>query len=283
MVDGFRPETLKEALELRARHDCLPIAGGTDLMVQKARGFGLKPDFEKPLLFVGHLPELQQLQCEDGQLHIGAAVLLTDLILDNRIPEALKLALRLMASPPSRNLASIGGNICNASPAGDTLPYFYAVDAELILKSNRAERRLPVADFITGPKQNNLRSDELLTTIIIPERAYDVIYYNKVGQRKGMSLTKAAFLGLADIENGRISEIRITFGSVAPTIVRSRKIEAWIAGKRITEMAAAVPDIWKRYAPLIRPIDDARSSAAYRKKVSLRLLDDFIQKIIEEK
>jgi len=279
MVDGFRPADLQEALEFRARHPSIPIAGGTDLMVQKARGFGLKPDFNKPLLFIGHLRKLRQISVRDGNIHIGAGVLLSELIINDKISEALKMAVRQMASPPSRNLATIGGNICNASPAGDTLPYLYAVDAKLILKSVSSERIIHIGKFITDPKQNTLEHDELLTEIIIPNKIFNVSYYKKVGQRKGMSLTKASFQGLADIKNSNVLDIRIAFGSVAPIIVRSREIEASIIGKPVSEINAAVPEILKKYATLIRPIDDARSTAVYRKKVSLRLLEDFLWKL----
>ncbi|MCD6440748.1 MAG: FAD binding domain-containing protein [Candidatus Marinimicrobia bacterium] len=279
MVEGFRPADLREALEFRSQHPSIPIAGGTDLMVQKARGFALKPDFDKPLLFIGHLPDLQQIIVENRQVHIGAGVLLSDLIKSDKIPAVFKEAISLMASPPSRNIATIGGNICNASPAGDTLPYLYAVDAILVLKSSQAERKIPVGVFITNPGKTDLASDEILTEIIIPDKKFGVSYYRKVGTRKGMSLSKASFTGLADIENSNVTDIRIAFGSVAPTIVRSRKIEASIIRKPVSEIKTAVPEIVKKYAPLIRPIDDARSSAAYRKKVSLRLLEDFLRNL----
>ena len=279
MVDGFRPETLKEALEIRARHDCLPIAGGTDLMVQRARGFGLKPDFEKPPLFIGHLPELQQINHENGQIHIGACALLTDLLHHQNIPEIFKEILNLMASPPSRNLASIGGNICNASPAGDTLPYFYALNARLVLQNASGERIVPITEFITGPKQTGLKKEELLTIILIPQEKFSITFYRKIGQRRGMSLTKAAFLGLANLENGKVSDVRMAFGSVAPTVVRSHEIEKIIIGKSVTDVPKIMPEMSQRYAALIQPIDDARSTAIYRKKVSLRLLDDFLKKL----
>jgi CO/xanthine dehydrogenase FAD-binding subunit len=94
-----------------------------------------------------------------------------------------------------------------------------------------------------------------------------------------MSLSKASFTGLADIENEKITDIRIAFGSVAPTIVRSREIEAGIIRKPVSEINNAIPEILKKYAPLIQPIDDARSSATYRKQVSLRLLENFLMKL----
>jgi len=279
MVEGFRPKNLREALEIRAKQSSIPLAGGTDLMVQKARGFGLKPDFNKPLLFVGHLRELRQILARDGKIRIGTGVLLNELLKNGKIPEVLKMAVRKIASPPSRNLATIGGNICNASPAGDTLPYLYAVDAILVLKNSQTKRKISVEEFITGPGKTILKSDELLTEIIIPDKVFSINYYKKVGTRKGMSLSKASFTGLADIENKKITDIRIAFGSVAPTIVRSREIEASIIGKPVSEIKAAIPEILKKYAILIRPIDDARSSAAYRKQVSLRLFEDFLMRL----
>ena len=180
-----------------------------------------------------------------------------------------------MASPPSRNLASIGGNICNASPAGDTLPYLYAMDAQVVLQSTDGERIIPIAGFITGPKQTDLKNSELLTKIIIPQTEFDINMYRKIGQRKGMSLTKAAFLGMANVADGKIQDIRIAFGSVAPTVVRSGEIEQSIVGKSTKDIVKNISEISRQYAALIRPIDDARSSAAYRKKVSLRLLEEF--------
>jgi CO/xanthine dehydrogenase FAD-binding subunit len=279
MVEGFRPADLQEALEFRAKYPSIPIAGGTDLMIQKARGFALKPDFDKPLLFIGHLRELRQISVRNGNIHIGAGVLLSELLKNGKIPKSLKMAVRQMASPPSRNLATIGGNICNASPAGDTLPYLYAADAFLVLKSKLAERKIPIDEFIKGPRKTILKSDELLTEIIIPDKVFSANYYKKVGTRKGMSLSKASFTGLADIENEKITDIRIAFGSVAPTIVRSREIEASIIGKPVSEIITAIPEIVKKFAPLIQPIDDARSSATYRKQVSLRLLENFLMKL----
>ncbi len=279
MVDGFRPRTLQEALKIRLQHDCLPIAGGTDLMVQKARGFGLKPGFEQPLLFIGHLEELQGIYVDDGKLRIGTGVLLSDLLKSAQVPKIFRDAVALMASPPSRNLASIGGNLCNASPAGDTLPFLYAVDAELVLKSFTTKRIVPIREFITGPKTTDLKTNELLTEIIISNKTFDVNYYKKVGQRKGMSLTKASFLGLANIEHDNVTDIRIAFGSVAPTIVRSRETEKKIIGESVKQALKILPEISSDYAKLIRPIDDARSSAAYRKRVSLNLLNTFLKSL----
>jgi len=276
MVDGYRPETLIEALKIRKETDCLPLAGGTDLMVQKARGTGLGPGFEKPLLFVGHLPELRRIEKKEGFIHIGPAVLLTEILQHPLVPETLKKAVALMASPPSRHLATLGGNICNASPAGDTLPFLYAADAEILLENHAFERRLAIEDFITGPKQTDLKPDELLTDIIIPDIDIPLTYYKKVGQRRGMSLTKASFHGLAEVLDGYVEDLRMAFGSVAPTVVRSRDIENSFMGESVQVLKSRLQEMWELYDPLIQPIDDARSSAEYRKNVCFNILKDFL-------
>ena len=185
-----------------------------------------------------------------------------------------------MASPPTRNLATIGGNLCNASPAGDTLPYLYAVDAKVELQCEGNSRIMPIAEFITAPKTTILQENELLTNIIVPNKEFDINVYRKLGQRKGMSLTKASFHGLADISEGIITDIRIAFGSVAPMIIRSRDFEAKIIGKNIESINKIIAEILDDYAKLIKPIDDARSSAKYRKEVSLRMLEDFLRRLI---
>lgn len=276
MVKGIRPANIKEALVFLSQEPCTIMAGGTDLMVQKARGFALPPGFDKPLLFIDHLVELKKIYKKDGQIHIGAGAILTDMLYNKNIPGIFKEIVIQMASPPTRNMASIGGNICNASPAGDTLPYLYAVDAEVILESLNERRCIKIEEFIVAPKKTCIRPDELLTDIIIPEKEYTINSYRKLGQRKGMSLTKASFLGMADIDNNIIKDIRIALGSVAPFIVRSKKIENQMVGKEIETVKKTTENILEKYGSLIKPIDDARSTADYRKKVSLRLIDDFI-------
>jgi xanthine dehydrogenase FAD-binding subunit len=279
MLDGYRPANLLEALNILAERECTPIAGGTDLMVQHARGTGVRPVFDKPLLFISHLKELQNIDVKNNTIYIGAAATLTQLLEHSHIPGIFKEILRQMAAAPTRHMATLAGNIDNASPAGDTLPYLYAIDAELVLRSRNGERILGVADYICGPKQTVRKKDELMTEIRIPLSAYNLQHYRKLGQRKGMSLTKASFLGLAKTTSGRIEDIRIALGSVAPQIVRSREIEQSLKEKTIPQVQKLKSGIIQDYAPLILPIDDARSTAHYRKQVSLRLIRDFIERL----
>jgi len=283
MVAGYRPEDLSEALQIRSQQATIPFAGGTDLMVQRARRAGLIPDFDKPALFLGHLTELQQLYRQKGKIHIGAGVTLNALLDSVFIPPILKEIVIRMASHPTRNLATIGGNICNASPAGDTLPYLVGVDVILILQNIKGIRDIPVTEFITGPGETSLQPDELLTEIVIPDKKYSLSYYKKVGTRRGMSLAKMSFLGLTDFDSGRVQDIRIAFGAVAPQVVRSAEIEKRIIGKTSEGVRSIKSDIAKEYDRLLQPIDDARSSRNYRRKVSLRLLNAFLEDILKRK
>jgi CO/xanthine dehydrogenase FAD-binding subunit len=282
MVDGFRPRDLGEALDILSRQACTVIAGGTDIMVQRQRGAGVLPDFRLPLLFIDHLGELQRIYRKDGEIRIGAAVRLSDMTEHPLIPPVLKTITGRIACPPTRHMATPGGNICNASPAGDTLPYLYAADAKLLLRSAGGERAVAVQDFITGVRRTQIREDELLTEIMIPQRRFTVNVYRKVGQRRGMSLSKLSFLGMADMRKDTLSSIRIALGAVAPVVVRDAAAEKMMEGKDRRELGEMRERILRRYGERIRPVDDARSTAAYRKHVALALTGDFLQQLCEK-
>ncbi|RKZ01452.1 MAG: hypothetical protein DRQ10_02065 [Candidatus Hydrothermota bacterium] len=276
MVNAYRPSTIDEALRIRNETKALPLAGGTDLMVRYKNWAGLPPKFSQPVMFVAHLHELKGIEVEGDELIIRSATTLTELLKDGRVPEVLKLAVKEMASPLVRNIATIGGNICNASPAGDTLPPLYALDAKVVLRSVEGERTVPIEDFITGPGQTVLKENEILCEIRIPMDEFDSIFYRKVGTRRANALSKVSFVGLKNLQGDRIDDIRIAFGAVAPTVVRSRDAEKMLKGIKIDEIEQIYPSIEAKYAELIRPIDDQRSTAEYRKIVSLRLLRFFL-------
>lgn len=282
MVDGLRPKNLNEALELLSKDEYTVMAGGTDLMVQRARGFALAPEFDKPLLFIEHLSELKKIYIENDEIHIGACAILTDIMQSEIVPPVFKEMIGKMASPPTRNMASLAGNICNASPAGDTLPYLYAVDAKIVLQSCDEKRTMLVSEFITAPKRTVLKANELVIDVIIPNKVYSYNVYRKLGQRKGMSLTKASLLGMADIEDGQILDIRIALGSVSAIIARSIEIEESLKNQSTEAVKNDVAIILAQYDHLIKPIDDARSTALYRKKVSLGMIADFLENLDKE-
>ena len=282
MSNGFIPQTLEEALEIMTANKVIPIAGGTDLMVKYRREGGISPQFENPLLFLNKIDPLKRIEINSKQLIIGSGVLLRDLIEDKRIPDVLSDTARQMAAVTTRNVATIGGNISNASPAADTLPFLYAADASIILQSADNVREMPIDNFVTGPGQTCRKSDELLVEIRIPLENFDVEYYRKVGTRKAMALSKIAFAGMASFTDGNLSDIRICLGAVAPTIVRRKELENRLKGLSKKEIEEILPEIRMGYEKYIQPINDARSSKEYRKTVSLDMIQAFIEeKIIE--
>lgn len=277
MSEGYIPKTLEEALEIRKSEKVIPIAGGTDLMVQHRREGGVAPRFEEPLLFLNKIEALKTLKTNEDKIVIGAGVLLNELVNNSHLPYIIRETARQMAAVTTRNVATIGGNICNASPAADTLPFLYAANATLVLQSADKRRAIPVEEFITGPGQSCLQSDELLIEVQIPRNDFDVEYFRKVGTRKAMALSKISFAGLAVFSEGKLSDVRIVLGAVAPKVVRDKALENSLKGLTKQEIKEKIPEIRNGYAKHIRPIDDARSSKEYRKAVSLDLIEVFIE------
>src|SRR5205085_1175113 len=224
VMDFFQPATWSEALEMKAAHpEAMPLAGGTDVMVE------LNLDHKRPpaILDLTRVQELTEWGSDDGLLRIGAGVTYTRLIeeLGHRLP-GLAIASRTVGSPQIRNRGTVGGNLGTASPAGDALPPLYAADAEVELESVAGTRRMPIVDFVTGPKRNALRPDELIGAVLVapaggPEQ------FAKIGTRNAMVIAVCS-LAL------RMSEGRVAacIGSAGPTPIRAREAEAFIAGER---------------------------------------------------
>lgn len=281
MVETYHPKKLEEALAIRNRVKTIVFAGGTDLMVKRKKWSGLLPEFQSSVLFINDLDELKKIKTENRFLRVGAGVTLSELLQDVQVPEVLKAAIREMASPAIRNLATMGGNICNASPAGDTLPVLYSIGASIVLKSMTGSRELAIDEFIKSPSVSVLKEDELLTEVIIPINCFNKAYFKKVGTRKANALSKMSFAGLAKVTENKVEDIGISFGAVGPTVVRVKEIEEKIKGKDLTQLASLIPDIAKLYEPFIKPIDDQRSKAFYRKTVSLRILEYFLNTLVK--
>lgn len=279
-VTAYRPVNLAEALRIRAAEHAIPMAGGTDLMVKSRRHSGLAPRFERPILFLGHLRELRYVRrYEEGELptlEIGAATTLADLLVAAETPVALKQAIAEMAAPAIRNVATLVGNVCNASPAGDTLPALYGFDAQVVLTRSQGERRVDIARFILGPGKADLRDDELVRAVWLSLLPFNRVHYRKVGARRANALSKLSFLGMARLQGDVVEDLRCALGAVAPTVVRCRALEARCIGLSRDELAAQRADLLAGYDPLIAPIDDQRSSAEYRRAVALRLLSQFL-------
>jgi CO/xanthine dehydrogenase FAD-binding subunit len=265
----MNPKTLAEALKAKSDSPSLiPYAGGTDWMVGRREA--------APLLFLNAVDELKKIEDSKDFLSIGACCTYTELLESKKLPGVLHQAIVEIASPAIRNMGTMGGNICNASPAGDTLPPLYALSARVRLASAKKTREIPLASFILGVREKDLAPNEILTAIILPKQDFTQSYYKKVGARSAVAISKVSFAAFKKIENGVVTAIPMAFGSVAATVVRSHQIESALIGKTPARLSAMSGEIAKMYEPLIVPIDDQRSTAVYRKKSCLALLTDFL-------
>ena len=276
MVNAFRPLSLREALDIRNVNETVVYAGGSDLMVRYRAWSGLTPRLPKPALMIGHLRELREIMVVDGTLEIGACCTLAEILSHRAVPGYVKLPLANMASPSIRNVATMGGNIGNASPAGDTLPMLYSLDARLTLQSLERVAVVNIADFITGPGQTILEDNQIVTRISIPLADFNRVYCRKVGTRRANSISKITVYAAARAGASAMEDVRISFGAMAPVVVRSREAESLLETLSPEECYERLEDVKACYLPLIRPIDDQRSTKEYRRRVAFRLLEDFL-------
>jgi CO/xanthine dehydrogenase FAD-binding subunit len=276
---SYRPKSLEEALSIRSRSGALPFAGGTDLMVRHRGYTGTGHRIPAELLFLDRVPELNGIRREGRELVIGAALPINDIIRHPDCPQPLTRALELHAAWAIRNRASLGGNIANASPAADSVPPLMVLDARLTLVSAGGSRTLEVADFATGPGRSVLADDEIIAEIRIPLPDADgepADYYRKAGTRRANALSRVSLAGLARIGSGGTggaapTDFRFAFGAVAPTVIRIPELEAAVVA------GAGIREARRIAEPHIVPIDDQRSTAAYRKAVALNGLEEFLR------
>jgi xanthine dehydrogenase FAD-binding subunit len=278
MVNSFRPMTLSEALDIRKNHNVMIFNGGSDLMVKYRCWSGLSADLPKDVLYIGHLNELKSIDINSSEILIGAAVSYAQFLKDSRLPIEFKHPIEQIGSVAIRNIGTLIGNICNASPAGDTLPMLYALDAKVVIMSTKSQRVVDIADFITGPGSTQLNHDEIVTRIIIPTKTYDRTFYRKVGTRKANAISKVSVFAVADIKENRIDDIRICIGSCGPTVIRARKIESSMINLSLSDLSLDIDRFLRMYDEKIVPIDDVRSTKIYRSKVACNLIKTFLTK-----
>ena len=273
------PENLEAAVSLLGSQSnaWLPIAGGTDLMVQFAAGTlrGRK------LVSIWNLPELRRVETFPSEVRIGGGCTYTDLreheVVEREFPMLAKAA-GWTGGIANQNRGTLGGNIVNASPAADSLPALLAYEAELILVSARGERRVPYTVFHTGYKTTLLAPGELIRAICIPRSfAWYVSYSRKVGTRSAQAVSKVCIAALGRVENGTIRDVRIALGSVAPVPIRLAQTERLLNGKALDPALALLAA--KTAAGEVQPIDDIRSTAKYRAAVVANLIVEFLGKL----
>jgi CO/xanthine dehydrogenase FAD-binding subunit len=255
------------------------VAGGTDLAVQIADGV-LSPSALVDITGIGALREIEA----DGEgLSIGSAVSIASIAGSGGLPRCLRQGAGAVGSPQIRNLGTIGGNVCNASPCGDTLAPLLALDARLELRSSGGVRTIDAKDFFTGPKKTVLRAGELLTRVLIGKPFLGGgSAFRKIGKRNGQAISQVN-VAVWVKTSGRgsvIEDARVVFGSVAPTPLRLRGAEAALRGERARggrlpgePLARALRSIEEE----IKPITDVRASVEYRRAVSGALFRDALE------
>jgi CO/xanthine dehydrogenase FAD-binding subunit len=271
------PSTLDAVLTQLAaepgRHT--PIAGGTELMVALNTGRLT----QHSLLSIQHLDELRFIRVEADAIHIGSGTTFTDIRRNAAIAGDLPLLIQAASwtgSVANQNRGTLGGNICNASPAADTPPALLAYGAMVTLISATGTRSMPYADFHLGYKRTALRPDELLHTIAVPRSFSGYRHYiRKVGTRNAQAISKVALAAVARMEGDRIADIRLGAASLADRPIRCSAAEAALLGKPIDE--STIRAARAALASEAKPIDDIRSTAKYRAAVAENLLEEFLR------
>ena len=264
----FEPRSLRDALRmLDAEGPLVPMAGCTDLYV--ALNFGTLDGTK--FLNLWELAELRRIAVRGDVLSIGALCTYTAIIesraVQARVP-MLAAASRQIGGVQIQNRGTIGGNIANASPAGDTLPVLAAADAIVVVKSSAGERRIPLTEFYAGYRKTVLAANELIVSVEIP-RIQGRQWFRKVGTRAAQSISKVVMAAVSGTRGKGQAAPRIALGSVAPTVIRLPLTEAALAS------GASITDAQRVLLDEIAPIDDVRSTAEYRRRVAANLLAGF--------
>jgi CO/xanthine dehydrogenase FAD-binding subunit len=273
------PATLAETLATLAREPGAwrAFAGGTDLMVLLEAG----KLSHRRYLNIWKLPELRGITVAEDSVTIGALATYTDIQNHPLLAAEFPLLCRAAAetgSVATQNRGTLGGNIANASPAADSPPALVVYDASLELVSAGGSRWVSYDGFHTGYKKMLLRPDELIARIRLPRDKKDwVQHYAKVGTRKAQAISKVCLATAVRIDAGAIRDVRIAFGSVAPTVVRAKAAETGLRDQRLTPSVIEVARV--ALDRDIAPIDDIRSTARYRLRVAQNLLVEFLKSL----
>jgi xanthine dehydrogenase small subunit len=263
------PQRLFEAYEHLAAGPTRPIAGGTDIMVAITGELGEMPE---RMLDLSRIDELRGIQLDSGALVLGARTTYTEIrrstLCREHLPALVEAAATIGAAQ-IQNRGTIGGNVANASPAGDTLPILLAADAVIVVGGQRGEREIAAKDFFVEYRKTALADDELILQVRFPLVRRREIRFRKVGTRRAQAISKVV-MALAWHDRDGWSDVRVALGSVAATPIRARATEAALEGAQPTPEVAE--QAAETLAGELQPIDDVRSTADYRRAVAARVL-----------
>ena len=260
----FTPTTLDDTLRLLAQHgkNARIIAGGTDLIIELERQIRAAP----VLIDISHIPDLDRIRLEKGVFHLGPLVTHNQVVASTELVERaypLARACWEVGAPQIRNRGTIAGNLITASPANDTIVPLWALGAAVTLRSLRGDRTLPFYEFYKGVRQTALADDELLVDISFPaliDEAHGT--FIKLALRRAQAIAVVSTAVILELHRDAIVKAHITYGAVAPTIVRAPEVERYLVGKSLAaEVIAQAGELAMRAA---KPIDDVRGPAAYR-------------------
>ncbi|HOX22207.1 MAG TPA: xanthine dehydrogenase family protein subunit M [Elusimicrobiales bacterium] len=278
-----KPASLKDLYKTLARTPGPRkfLAGGTDLCVSARHGAGVPCNW----LDISDIPELQAVKISGKTIQLGSARRLHDLenspLVQRWLP-ALHKAMPHFASPPLRQMATLGGNCANASPSADGVCALCAEGAKAVIRHpNGKQTLLPVEKLFTGPKKTILKQDELIVRFEIPKTGHRGSY-QKLGARRALAISKIALAATAWLDGNIITDIRIFLGAVGPTVLRACKTEAALRGSALGS-EKSLRQAAELIASECSPIDDQRSTARYRRAMSPVLLERALAELREER
>ena len=262
--EHYAPDSIEELLEmLKSKPNAKLIAGGTDLLLQMKQGTA-RPE---TVISLKNVEELRGFSVSKNGYRLGAGMTLRGITRSNELTQnfpGLVYAAGVVASEQIRTLATLGGNICNASPSADMVPPLIALDAVVQLVSNQGQRDLSLSEFFKGPGESILKSGEIMHSIFLPHPSGNMIY-SKHAPRKFMDLAVVGVAVRLAKKNGKINEARVALGAVGPVPFRAEKTEALLAGQTLT--TELMLEAGEMAAGECVPIDDIRGSAWYRKRM----------------
>ncbi|HUG54046.1 MAG TPA: FAD binding domain-containing protein, partial [Vicinamibacteria bacterium] len=274
----FRPRSLEEALEILAQRggEVRPLAGGTDVLVKAKDGL-----LSRGALFdLTAVAEIRGVEEREDHLWIGAGTTHTEMMRSAAVAAAapaLPAACAVIGGPQIRNRGTLGGNLANASPAADTVPPLFAADALVEIASVSGRREVPISEFFLGPRQTVLVPDELILGVRVPRRAGVRGAFLRLGQRRAQAISKVSVAVAMAFRDGRPDWVRVALGAVAPTVIRAPEAEKALLGGGWEALQRAKEAVRGE----VEPIDDLRSTAAYRREMAAVLLERAVRAVAE--
>lgn len=262
----YRPQALDQALAFLAEGPAALVAGGTDVFP----ALGLRPAPAR-VLDLTAVEGLRGISRAGDGWRIGAATTWTDVVRADLPPlfDALKQAARQVGSIQIQNAGTVAGNICNASPAADGVPVLIAMEAEVALASHHGTRRMPLADFITGPRKTDLRAGEIVTALYLPHRDGARSAFGKLGSRTYLVISIVSAAVILSTEARIVTGARVAVGAASPVPMRLPEAEAALVGRALSDLPGAV---LADHLAALTPIDDVRATAAYRREAALVMI-----------